>query len=69
MNWSVAVELTAGLSGQAIIVVVGAVTSKVTELSVEVEAVLSLPAASSATPAPMVATTVPSPVMPLTATV
>ena len=37
-------------------------------LSVLVEAVLVLPAASVAPPAGMVAITVPSPVMPLTAT-
>ena len=37
-------------------------------LSVLVEAVLVLPAASVAAPAPIVAMTVPSPVMPLTAT-
>ena len=42
--------------------------TKVTVLSVEVEAVLSLPAPSSATLAATVAITVPSPVMPLTAT-
>src|SRR5919201_1734069 len=51
-----------------LIVTVGAVTSRVTVLSVLVEAVLALPAASVATPAPMVAITVPSVVMPLTAT-
>jgi hypothetical protein len=51
-----------------LIVTVGAPASKVTVLSVLVDAVLTLPAASVATPAPMAATTVPS-VMPLTATV
>ena len=38
-------------------------------LSVLVEAVLALPAASCAAPAAMVAITVPLPVMPVTATV
>ena len=38
-------------------------------LSVLVEAALVLPAASLAAPAAMLATTVPSPVMPVTATV
>ncbi len=37
-------------------------------LSVEVEAALPLPAASEATPAAMLAITVPEPVMPVTAT-
>ena len=55
-----------------LIVTVGAVVSgaaKVTVLSVLVEAVLALPAASVAPPAAIVAMTVPSVVMPLTATV
>ena len=50
-------------------VTVGAVTSQVTVLSVEVEAALLLPARSVATPAAMVAMTVPEVVMPVTATV
>src|SRR5687768_7091480 len=48
---------------------VGAAASKRTLLSVLVEAVLPLPAASCAAPAAMVAVTVPLVVMPLTATV
>ena len=52
-----------------LMVTVGAVTSQVTELSVEVEAALGLVSASLATPAGMVAITVPLVVMPLTATV
>ena len=48
-------------------VAVGAAVLKVTVLSVLVEAVLALPAASRATPALIVAMTVPL-VMPLTAT-
>ena len=51
-----------------LIVTVGAVTSQVTVLSVEVEAVLPLPAASVATPAAIDAMTVPLVVMPVTAT-
>ena len=50
------------------IATVGAVVSRVTVLSVEVETALVLPAASWATPAAMVAMTVPSEVMPETAT-
>src|SRR4051812_46966299 len=52
-----AIELTAG-----------AVTSHVTVLSLDVEAVLLLPAASVATPAATEAMTVPVVVMPVTAT-
>src|SRR5688500_2490809 len=48
---------------------VGAAASKRTLLSVLVDAVLLLPAASCAAPAPIVAVTVPLVVMPLTATV
>src|SRR5438046_2280472 len=51
-----------------LIVTVGGVASKLTLLSVLVEAVFRLPAASCATPAGMLAITVPSVVMPLTAT-
>ncbi len=51
-----------------LIVTVGTTLSQVTVLSVEVDAVLALPAASVATPAPMLATTVPGVVMPVTAT-
>ena len=51
-----------------LIVTVGAVLSQVTVLSVEVEAALVLPAGSVATPAAMVAMTVPALVMPVTAT-
>ncbi len=51
-----------------LIVTEGATLSQVTVLSVDVEAVLALPAASAATPAPMVAMTVPELVMPVTAT-
>ncbi|HEV8655165.1 MAG TPA: hypothetical protein VGR85_06610, partial [Candidatus Limnocylindria bacterium] len=47
---------------------VGAAASKLTLLSVLVEAVLALPAASWAAPAAMLAVTVPLVVMPLTAT-
>ncbi len=47
---------------------VGATLSQVTVLSVEVEAVLLLPATSVATPATIVAMTVPDEVMPVTAT-
>src|SRR5207248_164535 len=52
-----------------LIVTAGGVASKLTLLSVLVEAVFRLPAASCATPAGMLAITVPSVVMPLTATV
>src|SRR5437762_1780182 len=52
-----------------LIVTAGRVASKLTLLSVLVEAVFRLPAASCATPAGMLAITVPSVVMPLTATV
>src|SRR5947207_2908023 len=52
-----------------LIVTAGRVASKLTLLSVLVEAVFRLPAASCATPAGMLASTVPSVVMPLTATV
>src|SRR5205823_2471037 len=48
-----------------LIVTVGGVASKLTLLSVLVEAVFRLPAASCATPAGMLAITVPSVVMPL----
>src|SRR5687767_4767406 len=48
---------------------VGRTASKLTLLSVLVDAVLLLPAASCAAPAAMVAITVPLVVMPLTATV
>ena len=47
---------------------VGAVLSQATVLSVEVEAVLALPAASVAAPAAMEAMTDPAVVMPVTAT-
>ena len=50
------------------IVTVGGTTSQVTALSVEVEAALRLPTASVATPAAIVAVTVPEIVMPVTAT-
>ncbi len=46
----------------------GPALSKYTELSVEVEAALALPAASLATPAARLATTFPAPLMPVTAT-
>src|SRR5436309_15991577 len=52
-----------------LIVTVGGVGSKVTVLSVLVEAVFPLPAASVAPPAGIVAITVPPVVRPLTATV
>src|SRR5207244_4367852 len=48
---------------------VGAVTSYVTVLSVDVDTVLVLPAGSDTTPTAIVAVTVPVPVMPLMATV
>src|SRR5437016_3422016 len=51
-----------------LIVTVGGVASKLTLLSVVVEAAWMLPAASCATPAGMGAGTVPAVVMPLTAT-
>ncbi len=56
--------MVAALVGSAcaaawLIVTVGAVTSHVTVLSVDVEAALLLPAPSTATPAAMVAITVP----------
>src|SRR6185369_13935171 len=62
-------EVLAGSACPAawLIVTVGAVVSKVTVLSVLVEAALTLPAASFAAPAAMFAITVPS-VIPLTAT-
>ena len=47
---------------------VGRVVSTVTVLSVLVDAALPWPALSWATPAPMVAVTVPSPTIPLTST-
>ena len=50
-------------------VTVGATSSQVTVLSVEVDAALALPARSVATPAAIVATTVPGVVIPVTATV
>ncbi|OPZ77535.1 MAG: hypothetical protein BWY79_01132 [Actinobacteria bacterium ADurb.Bin444] len=50
-------------------VTVGGVTSQVTTLSVEKEAILGEPSSAAfATPAPIVATTVPEVVMPVTAT-
>ena len=49
-------------------VTLGTVISYVTELSVEVEALLRFPAASDALPEGMRAITVPLPVMPVTAT-
>jgi hypothetical protein len=52
-----------------LMVTVGAALSKVTLLSVLVDAVLVLPAPSAATPAARLAMTVPPVVMPLTATV
>ena len=67
----VGLALMAGLSSSkrvSVPPVGGAPAWKVTALSVLVDAVFVFPAASCATPAPMVAITVPS-VMPLTATV
>ena len=52
-----------------LIVTVGAVTSQVTVLSVEVDAALLLPARSVARAAAMVAMTVPDVVIPVTVTV
>ena len=52
-----------------LIVTVGAVTSQVTVLSVEVDAVLALPARSVARSARIVAMTVPEVVMPVVVTV
>ncbi len=57
-----------GWAAAWLIVTVGATLSKLTVLSVEVEAALPLPAVSLATPAAIDATTVPAPVMPVTAT-
>ena len=51
-----------------LMVTVGPVTSHVTVLSVEVDAVLPLPAASVAAPAAIEAMTVPDVVIPVTAT-
>ncbi len=51
-----------------LIVTVGAVLSQATVLSVDVEAVLALPAASVAAPAAMEAMTDPAVVIPVTAT-
>src|SRR6266513_1704461 len=63
-------ELLVGSAWPAawLIVTVGGVASKLTLLSVLVEAVLRLPAASCAAPAAMLAITVPAVLMPLTAT-
>ncbi len=57
-----------GWAAAWLIVTVGLMTSQVTMLSVVVAAALAFPARSVATPAAMVATTVPDVVIPLTAT-
>ena len=57
------------LAGVVTDAVVGAATSQLTVLSVDVEALLVLPAGSETAPAAIVAVTVPVVVMPLTAAV
>ncbi len=64
-------ELPVGSAWAAawLIVTVGGVTSRVTTLSVLVEAAFGFPAVSVAAPAGTLATTVPFPVIPVTVTV